>query len=726
MHPEKSFHRPRFAPITILTAAFAVGIAVMIVVTLIAQHQPWLGLNLKAPAEGEGVIVQASQGPSSSIPAGTRLLSIENDEDRIDLEAFDLTVEPDGAMGDYESYARFLERQSRLARIQASESVTFTDEQGQQHRVQPVTSGRPLLDLPVDFWVQCLVGLIAWLVSAAVFAFRSSEASARYLLLSGASTLLFAPAAASYTTRELSVPGEILRWASDLNFLGGSLFAASFVALLLVYPRRIAPKWIGPVVVTLFSVWFVAQQLGCFESMTFARRFLVMLGVLATFVLAAVHWRISGRNPLARARLQWFLLSWVVGTSTFSIFILLPQMFGADTSPIQGYAFLLFLLVYSGLAFGILRYRLFDLGDWWRRVMAWAVAVLILVVLDLFFLYGLQLSTGTSLTVTLLLCGLVWLPLRSWMWNRFAVRNRRQNPVLFQRVVDVALAPPGQDSESERWIAVMQTVFEPLEIQADQAVESTRTVIQDDGLSLALPSIGRLPALKLKYAQSGRQLFHPRDAALADELRSMLQHAYESLSAYEKGVAEERKRIARDMHDNIGAQLLSALHSTENTAKDARIRDSLADLRAVINQSSEQVDSLRNTLADLRIETVERLDSVGIESVWEATGTDTVLAVRPGLCHAVRSILREATSNAIRHAKPSRVSICFELSGDQLRIVVQDNGCGFDPKQSASGNGLRNIRSRVEALDGHLDLRSLDTGTRLEVRIPLWTTPPVR
>jgi hypothetical protein len=308
MTPAPTGSRFRLAPVTLFAMAIALGIGVVVVVTLLAHQQPWLGLKL-APAADGGAVVRTAKGPSTDIPKGTVFMAVESEHDRMDLLPLDLITEPDGALGDFTTYQRFLERQDRLARIQSSEEVIFTSRDGQQFVVRPVLSGRPLRDFPVDFWVQCLVGLIAWLVSAAVFVFNRNEASARYLLLSGASTLLFAPAAAVYTTRELAVPGALLQCASDLNFLGGSLFAASFVGLLLVYPRRIAPAWVGPAVVALYVVWFAAQQLGVFESMTFARRFLVMIGVATTFVLAGLHWRISSRDPLARAKLLWFLLS---------------------------------------------------------------------------------------------------------------------------------------------------------------------------------------------------------------------------------------------------------------------------------------------------------------------------------------------------------------------------------------------------------------------------------
>src|SRR5690606_11300077 len=107
------------------------------------------------------------------------------------------------------------------------------------------------------------------------------------------------------------------------------------------------------------------------------------LGV--TFLLAWVQWRKTRRDPIGRAALRWFLLSWLLGSGLFCLLILLPQMFGVDTSAVQGFGFLLFLLVYGGLAFGILRFRLFGLDEWWLRVVTWMGALMVLVSLDLLF-----------------------------------------------------------------------------------------------------------------------------------------------------------------------------------------------------------------------------------------------------------------------------------------------------------------------------------------------------
>lgn len=714
MNPLEVRTRLRLPPLKMLTGALVIGLAVVVLVCVIAHQRPWLGLKFSAAKGGKGAVVMASEGPGRGVPVGTVVMKIGSGQEEMEIEALDLTIEPDGVIGDYATYRSFLQRQGRLAAIQGAGEIFLTDAEGKVFRVTPDREGRPLSTLPPDFWVGLGVGLIAWLVSAAVFAFRPREASARYLLLSGMATLIFAPGAAVYTTRELAMDGTLFRWASDLNFFGGSLFAASFVALLLVYPRRLAPAWVGMGVVGLYVIWFVMQQVDVFESKIFARRFLVMVGVLTTFVLAGVHWFGTRRDPVGRAALQWFLLSWVLGTGMFAMFFLLPQTFGVDTTPMQGYAFLLFLLVYGGLAFGILRYRLFELGEWWRRVMVWVCSALILVALDLFFMFGLHLSTGVSLTLALVICGLIWLPFRTWVWERLVGKKERQLGDLFGEVMNIALAPQGG---GEKWKGLLRRVFDPLGME-EEKMRRTGVAIERDGLALCLPGMGGNPALRLEYARGGRSLFTRKDAALAGELVTMLRHGIESRNAYEKGVAEERGRIARDVHDNIGAQLLGALHSGDAPSKDAKIREAIADLREFINHSTAKHLSLDETLAELRVETAERLAVAGVDLEWTSGGDEGGHLAAP-VIHALRSIIREAVTNIIRHAEASRVGVSVVLKEGWVSLKVVDDGKGFEEHGLQRGRGILNMRERTERLGGTLVWENGKTGTSLVVRIQI-------
>lgn len=698
----------------LLAVLYALGVGFFI--THLATDQPWLGLRLAYDANAEAAVVVKSEGPAAGIPTGTALRGLATDEGEFRFVATDFIIEPDGVLPTYEVYDTFLERQARLAALQAAETVVFVDLDGGRWNVRPEAS-RPAVTLPTEFWVQLAVGAIAWLIAAGVWAFRRRDSAARYLLLSGACTCLFAPTAAVYSTRELGLDEGLLRVLSDLNFLGGSLFAGTMVALLTVYPRRLGPAWLGLAAVLAQAAWWVAQQVGVFESMILARRLLVMVMVAGTFLLAYLQWRRTRGDPVGRASLRWFLLSWVVGSGVFALLVLLPQMFGFDTTAVQPYAFLLFVLVYVGLAFGILRFRLFGLDEWWVRIVTWLGALLLLVALDLVFLLQLQFSAGASLSLSLVVCGLLWLPLRGYLSSRMLGRREDDRPGLFKAVVGAALAPTA-DRREERWRDCLRLAFDPLRIEP-AAREGEDAAMAEDGLALLLPAVGGLPSLRLEYARGGRGLFGPRDVAQAGELLGMLRHALESRDAYEQGVQVERARIARDMHDNVGAQLLRALHTREDGRRESLLRETLSDLRGIINDAANPNLSLEEALAELRYETAERLAAAGLELEWRVETGGAPSPFSAQVVHALRPLVREAVSNIVKHARARRVEVTVAPRPDGLSVAVEDDGTGFDFAAIKAGNGLANMRARVAALGGEIVWQPARGGAGVRVGLQL-------
>lgn len=697
------------APLGILAGAFGIGISFVLIITFLSLNQPYLGVGFSTSADGKHVFV----GKQGSVPE--KVSGIVSPEGSMDLLPLDLTIEPDGAMGDYKTYGTFLSRQEKLAEIQRGEPFTILTESGSSLGIIPSDRGRPVYTLPYGFWIQVCVGLVSFLVSASVFAFRQSSAPARYLLLSGVATLIFAPAAALYSTRELALPGTLFRWMNDLNFFGGSLFAASFAALLLHYPKKLAPWWVGVSVVFLFVVWFVAQQIGLFESMTFARRFLVMIAVLATFILAGVQWVGTRRDPVARAALKWFLLSWILGTGLFAICILLPQLFGIDTSRYQGYSFLLFILVYAGLAFGIIRYRLFELGAWWRSILVWSSILLLLTVLYFTLVVGLRLNPGMALAIAVIFGVIFRVLSRNWLWGTLISPPDSRREELFSRVVGVALG--SQVDQKALWEKFLTRLFNPLDLKP--APPGTVDVtISGDGAVMIIPAVGASGALLLEYPDGGSRLFSRADSSLARESWKMLAHALESRDAHESGVAEERSRIALDIHDNISSQLLCALHSPDVERKDLRIRETMAEIREMIRGSSTGNFTLEETLAELRFETGNRLAAAEIDLVWSCDEFPAE-TIAPGLPHALRSVIREGVSNIIKHSGASRVEVSLTVDGRNLSLLIADDGCGFDHSLKSEGSGLSNFHTRLQPFGAEVGISSSPEGTRITATILL-------
>jgi len=707
------------APNARLAVSMPLGLAVIAITLLMALRLPWSGLVLQWDPDLSAARVLSASGPSAHVPAGTAVVAIGDGNRRFPLNEIDLTIEPDGNLPSHSEYRRFLSRQGELASIQFARQIELITASGQSYHVTP-QAWRPPLSLPVDFWVQLIVGLFAWLIVASVWAFRPDDLAVRYLLLNGLATLLFSPGAAVYTTRELAVPLEWLLLLKTMNFGGGLLYCGTMTSLLWVYPRRLGPRWVATAIVTAYIAWFFIQATGVIESMMLARRWPVFIAVAATIVLGVAQWRGTRRDPVARAALQWFLLSWLVGIGLLVLLTMVPQLYGVNTAALQGYSFALMLLVYGGIAFGVLRFRLFELGEWWFRALTWITGALMLVGMDLLLMMTLHLTHATSLTLSLLICGLVWLPLRGWLWMRLVSRRQADTQELFKGVLRVALAPT-REQHRTAWVELLQQSYAPLRIEPLQTGPAEPTPA-NDGAALLIPATAQAPALQLEYPRSGRSLFTPKDVALCERLLDVLRYAEDRRDAYAEGARDERSRIARDLHDDIGSLLLTGLHQPGIEQTRASIAQAMSEMRSIIGGLTGQRMSLDAAIAEIRYEIGDRLELAGIKLNWPVDISGGDCAPCQDLEYPVYknlvSVMRELSANVIRHAQATHVSVLMERNDDELICSIEDDGVGFDG-QTRSGNGVGNLRRRLAEIGGRICYQKLPRGTRVEVRFRL-------
>jgi two-component system, NarL family, sensor histidine kinase UhpB len=281
--------------------------------------------------------------------------------------------------------------------------------------------------------------------------------------------------------------------------------------------------------------------------------------------------------------------------------------------------------------------------------------------------------------------------------------------------------------------AVLRRALRPLS-------DLTRAVdrIQDDPTGVQLPAVeGNDPDLaRLTIALNTMLDRLAAHAATIEANRQSLRAlSLEVLSAQE----EERKRIARELHDETSQSLASLLISLERI--DAAIPDDLPHLkdrlRAARALTTRSLDDLRSVVADLRPLVLDdlglapairwyatdRLEPEGIDVTVEA---DVDLPRLPASVEtAVFRIAQEAISNVLNHADASQVRIRLARRRD-LELEVDDDGVGFDaaepvPPDGRQHMGLFGIRERAAALGGKASVESSPgEGTRVRVAIPLY------
>ncbi|WP_203292091.1 sensor histidine kinase [Maricaulis parjimensis] len=585
---------------------------------------------------------------------------------------------------------------------------------------EPGQAFRSLLDVSPVYWIQILTGFGALAISGWVWALRPRDTAARLFALSGLATLTFTYAPIPFRFAQAAISEAAATSLIVMNAVGASFFGIVMVVLFINYPARLpAHRILTLAAILIFGGWTllglaVALSSGSFSGLNL--HLITVLEMLLICVAVAAQILVTDRDPKARAVAIWFGLAVLFGAGSFITLTAIPGALGRPPIVQAQYSFAFFLLIYIGVAAGLRQFRLFELGDWAYRILFYVAGAVLLLVLDGVLVSLISLEPASAFGLSLLAVALVYLPLRDLIGRRLLPKPGLKEDELFLSVVDIAFGTSDRDRHA-RWRALLDKLFSPLEISTgSQAVAEPE--LAEDGVALHLPERAGHPGLVLRYPWQGRALFSPRHVAMVRQLVELMARAEESRQAYDRGVAEERGRIARDMHDNIGAQLLGALHSGDRERKDVMIRETLTDLRDIINNASTPGLDLDETLADLRVETADRLASVGITLDWQNT-----IGQAPDLStsstHALRSIVREAVSNTIRHSGASQLAVRLSREGDLARLEITDDGKGYDIDAQKRGNGLSNMQTRATGLAGTLEMNSGDTGTRITLDFAL-------
>ncbi len=705
---------PLLSPLIIV---FVAAIAAMTggLTLWLAGNTQWLGAPL-IPLEQFVVTERAAFG----LAQGAIVEEVTADgAPVVPLTAQDLLAEPDGLLT-YSELNAFYGRQDQLFALLAEPELDLhlRNATGLPLTVKVSPQPRPLWTLPPSFWIQFITGIVSALISGWVWALRPRQLAPTLFAISGLGVLLVTLTSAYYAHRGLALPSQVYGILLPINHFGMFLFGGSMIGLFLSYPRQLVSKyWLVALPVVLGAL-FLADT---FQIVIEAEHFytITLAITVATLALIAMQYQATRHSPADRAVLGWLGLSVAFALSTFAFLALAPDLLGLNSPLSQHYAAGAIVIIYVGLALGLRRYRLFELGEWAYRILYYTLGAFLLLALDAALIAGLNLELAPALAISLLLVALIYLPLRDWLWQRLFARNRIGQHELFSEAMDVAFAPSPAESAT-RWRSLLTRLFDPLEtIEGDGNVTSPS--IAEEGLRLDLPAIAGAPGLTLRYPFGGTGLFQPDHRALAANLLTLTERAEESRQAYMRGVGEERRRMARDLHDDVGARLLTGLHTADERTRPT-LQAALSDIRAIVSGLAGEEAELERVLAQMRHEAARRLEAAGIEFDCPLPENDVPLIRLDYRVHkAITSAVREIVSNVIRHAEARTLSMNAELADDTLTLHFVDDGKGISAAVLAgesAGYGLKSLRQRIADLGGTLTIGN-GQGTTIVLRLPL-------
>ena len=246
-----------------------------------------------------------------------------------------------------------------------------------------------------------------------------------------------------------------------------------------------------------------------------------------------------------------------------------------------------------------------------------------------------------------------------------------------------------------------------------------------------LPGLGFLALGLLLVQQYGRAFLSAEQNRAELEVRireatAQIERNFAQLSELkvEQVTNRERKRIAADLHDDLGAKLLTIVHTSESERISQLAREALEEMRLSVRGLTGKPVKLIDALGDWRAEVVSRLQQSGVQGEWSAPSDEDVPQTLSSRAYVQTTrILREAVSNIIKHSGASQCSVRFNIDQGDFQLVIQDNGKGIPTELDGrldKGHGMASMKGRAKQLQGQCLVESgPGYGTVIRLTLPL-------
>lgn len=680
-------------------------------------HAPMLDAEWQAGVDGRPVLASSDDADLRPF-AGRSLQLMSGGQASVAPGHALLFGSPRWTVGDADR-ARLLQDRRQLNQIFASPAMTLHFDDGSLVEVRARPRGYAGLGL--GFWLLALPALLLYLVAAVVLLAKPSTRN-----------LLFAVMALCQVWNLLWLGVDsgrglapISAWLiNDLPWrLGLDLTtAAAAFQLVTLHPVRLprlwplaALVWLGSAGVTLgagLGPWSGAWWWG--QAYLFA----VGLGVI---LVLHQSYR-QEPNPFA-AVLRRFALATLVTMAVVVAAVLAAKWQPEMAQEVATPAVLVWTLFFASLLIWL---PFLSRGRQLMREFALLAGLsTVATSLDLLFVSLFSLEPFASLTLALFIALAAYAGARQWMLNQLAGSSLLTTERTFEQLYRVAREV---QKHPERHVSLLsqllRDLFEPLEVLRVSR-PATRTRVMADGSALIVPVHGMAEgdrkdplSLVLRFARRGQHIFTQEDARLTDRVVEQLRRAVAYDRAVEHGRTEERLRIAQDLHDDIGARLLTLMYKAENPEMEDYLRHTLQDLKTLTRGLAASHHRLSHSAAEWKSDLQQRLTAAHVHLAWSFS-FDVDLELTVVQWSALTRVLRELVSNAIYHAHASRLDISASLERGAFSLQVCDDGVGREPQLWSHGLGLGGVRKRVKLLGGEVQWRENGAqGIVCEVRIP--------
>jgi len=642
----------------------------------------------------------------------------------IPLTASDLIEEPD-YLNEYPLYNAFLEKQNTIFRHLSNDQVLLKKQGGEIFQVKVIS--KHWFALPLMFWVQIIAASLAIIIGAWLWSFRQDDRAAWQYFISAIFIAMCIYPAAIYSTRSLALPGQVFHLLSVLDHLGLYLFCAAMLSLNWLFPYPLGTENLPIYLYIFFALVWLANTLQILPDFDFSIRGMALLTLIMVICMVYMHWQRNRFKPQYLILIKWFSLATIAGPGLFLAMIFMPPLFGFEPVISQGFAFVAFLVIYLAMAIAVSRYKLFEFERWWSESLIWISFGLLLISMDLLIVYLLDLSYQQASWVALAITGWIYFPLRQLILKKILLINDQSIRTHFPYVVSVIAGSANQMQLMKGMEDCIRKIFDPMHIEY---VNKSTNYVQlfNDGSRVLVPLPDQSKSIEMIYADKGKRLFNSYDQKTASALIDLFRHALIASKAKEEGATYERNRIRQDIHDSLGGYLLSIMHRKSDPQSALLARYAWNELRDILSALDERLSPLSVEL--LRWKSTLEKSVVSDKLIFEFIIDESVMDSHVELNGFQRlnlgQILREAVTNAYRHANPSLISAYFEYRDGRLSCTIKNDGAFAVPEKWVAGRGMQHIKNRAQQLKAEVSWAIEESGVlAMSLNVPLNSLSPV-
>ncbi|MDZ7785304.1 MAG: PDZ domain-containing protein [Halioglobus sp.] len=685
------------------------GMAFFVVQTMLATRAPTLGIEFVAVEGDAGLqitrVYPGLPADRAGLEVGDVIVALADPESGRKIVLRDhLALKDPDMTGDYATVNAFQRDVRNLSALLSSGPVTVSLAGGSALELT-ARERRPLNLLPGWYWAISLMGIVALAIGVALKAHTPGNPNTTLVLVAAIGFWLTAWTWPLYGTKELAAPlPGLVPALESINHLGFVVMIGAAMALLWQYPVRLGRRDIWPLTIGVGLVLWCVMTFQLYEFPVHAFYFpLFCMPVVVGAVLAGTQWRLSRGRPVEKASLRWLLIT--IFGSTWGAFIVyaVPPLYGREPLTPPWASQLVLLVFFLGLALGAARYRLFDVERWWVNTWLWFGAGAAIVLIDVALITLLELGAASSTVLAVVVVAWCYFPLRQRLWERVA-RGPDRSPWHIMPQIASRFARPLDTSQVTAELGdLFESIFDtPDAVVLQTSSPNDRPRLTNHGLNLVIPGPHGAGQVLLSGKHRGRRLFDRADVEYAHTVVTLVGQLVELAREHEGVERTERERIMRDLHDDVGARLLSLMHGTDDPAVREEAADLLQTLRtSVIPLHNRRAMPLADAASKWRVELEQRAARAGARLQWREAPAGAVRLSARQYVNLTR-ILRELLTNALKHARPENVWISLEAR-DDLVITFSHDGSVTDPREWSRGRGQHNLATRAGEIDGKLE-----------------------